>query len=355
MNARSEAARTAVGAVAEPLLGRPLADLGLVENVRRATGGGLVVDVRALLSEPGHLAAVRERIEDALAGVPGGGRARVRVTPLDATARAGLARRLRGENRRPGGPGDRTRIYAVGSGKGGVGKSSITANLAVALAASGRRVALLDADVWGYSVPQLFGVRQAPVALDGMMLPVTAHGVRLMSIGFFVREEEPVVWRGPMLRKALEQFLTDVYWGEPDVLLIDLPPGTGDVPLTVLELLPQAALVVVTTPQRTAELVAARVGRMALDARMPVAGVIENMTGSAFGGDGGVRLAATLGAPLLGRIRLDAAWCDAGDAGVPLPVSRPDSPAAGDIRDIADRLPEVRPSLVRRPLPLHVG
>ncbi len=355
MNARIEAARAAVGAVAEPLLGRPLADLGLVESVRRGTRGELTVAVHALLSDDAHLAAVRARVESALAGVPAITRSRVRVEPLDEAGRAGLARRLRAENRRPGGIGSRTSIYAVGSGKGGVGKSSITANLAVALAAAGRRVALLDADVWGYSVPQLFGVRQAPVALGGMMLPVEAHGVRLMSIGFFVREEEPIVWRGPMLRRALEQFLADVYWGEPDVLLIDLPPGTGDVPLTVLELLPQAALIVVTTPQRTAEVVAARAGRMALDARLPIAGVIENMTGSAFGGDGGERLAATLGAPLLGRIRLDAAWCDAGDAGVPLPVHRPGSPATADVRGIAGRLPDVRPSLVRRPLPLHVG
>ena len=176
-------------------------------------------------------------------------------------------------------------------------------NLAVALARSGQGVGVLDADVWGYSVPQLFGVRERPVAVKGMMLPVTAHDVRLMSIGFFVEDGEPVVWRGPMLQKAIEQFLDDVYWGSLDVLLIDLPPGTGDVPLTILELLPTAALLVVTTPQKAAEQVAARAGRMALDARMPLAGVVENMTGGAFGVGGGARLAEQLGTPLLARCR----------------------------------------------------
>jgi ATP-binding protein involved in chromosome partitioning len=248
-----------------------------------------------------------------------------------------------------------TRIYGVASGKGGVGKSSLTVNLAVALAQSGQRVGVLDADVWGYSVPQLFGVRERPLAVKGMMLPVPSHGVRLMSIGFFVDDAEPVVWRGPMLQKALEQFLDDVHWGRLDVLLIDLPPGTGDVPLTILELLPTASLLVVTTPQKAAEQVAARVGRMALDARMPLAGVVENMTGPTFGVGGGTRLAESLGAPLLGQIPMDERMSRAGDDGTPLLVCDPEAAASGAIRKLACALPAVRPSLVGKSLPLFVG
>ncbi len=173
--------------------------------------------------------------------------------------------------------GSQRQVYAIASGKGGVGKSTVTANLAVALTQQGRRVGILDADVWGYSIPRLMGVRRPPVAVAGMMLPVPAHEVQLMSVGFFVEDDEPVLWRGPMLHKAIEQFTHDVAWGDLDVLLVDLPPGTGDVQMSLLEQLPDAAFVVVTTPQAAAVEVAARVGRMALDARLPVAGVVENM------------------------------------------------------------------------------
>ena len=204
-------------------------------------------------------------------------------------------------------------------------------------------------------MPTLLGVRQAPVAVPGLMFPVDAHGVRLMSVGFFVADDEPVVWRGPMLHKALEQFLDDVYWGVLDVLLVDLPPGTGDVTLSVLELLPDASMIVVTTPQPAAESVAARVGLMARDARMQVAGVVENMSGGAFGAGGGARLAAALDAPLLGSIPLDAAVCTAGDDGVPLVLSAPGHPAAQVLRGVAAGLPAARPTLVGRQLPLFVA
>ena len=281
--------------------------------------------------------------------------------------RMALAVRLRGDIPEGGhrfGPDSSTQVYAVASGKGGVGKSTVTANLAIALAEQGKRVGILDADVWGYSIPHLFGVRRAPVALKGLMLPIEAHGVSLMSVGFFVTDEEPVVWRGPMLHKALAQFLTDVHWGELDVLLIDLPPGTGDITMSLLELVPDAALIAVTTPQPAAQTVAERVGRMARNARMPVAGVVENMSAlvcgschestALFGSGGGDRLAESIAAPLLGRVPLDIELREAGDAGVPAMISAPQSHSAKELRRIAAALPVVRRSLVGRSLPLSV-
>lgn len=342
-----------VAAVADPLVGHSLGDLDLVEHAtvhrRRAD-----VCVRVLVSDPDYQQAMRAAVEDAVRPLPDIRGLRLELTPLSDGDRAGLAHRLRGQYGRPGALGSRTQVYAVGSGKGGVGKSSITANLAVALANSGRRVAVLDADVWGYSIPQLFGLHTAPVALKGLMLPPSAHRVSLMSIGFFVSEEEPVIWRGPMLHKALEQLLDDVCWGEPDVLLVDLPPGTGDVPLTVLELLPDAALLLVSTPQLAATAVAARIGRMATDSDMPIAGVVENMTGSVFGAGGGAELAATLDTPLLSQVPLDERLRQAGDDGTPLLATAPDSPAAAAIASVAAHLPTVRRGLAGRSLPLSV-
>jgi ATP-binding protein involved in chromosome partitioning len=245
-------------------------------------------------------------------------------------------------------------VYAVASGKGGVGKSTVTANLAVALAASGKRVGVLDADVWGYSIPGLFGVCENPRVVDGRMVPLRAHGVALMSVGFLVPEGAPVMWRGPMLHKALEQFLLDVAWGELDVLLLDLPPGTGDIQLSLLELLPSAALLAVTTPQPAAQAVAARVVTMARDAGLSIAGVVENMTGELFGSGGGARLAEAAGVPLLGQVPLDRAARLAGDGGIPVVRRDPDAASAVALAGVAARLPVVRPSLVRRPLPLSV-
>ena len=363
--AESEAnAAAAVRDVPDPVLGRTLGDLDLVGDVTMDRG---VLRVTVCRPAAGDVrdAGLQDAVTAAARSVEGVRDLDVRLQPMDDAQRHGLSQRLRSEHRRPGALGDRTAIYAVGSGKGGVGKSTLTANLAVALADQGRRVGVLDADVWGYSMPQLFGVREAPVAVKGIMLPVAAHGVALMSIGFFVDDEEPVVWRGPMLHKALEQFLDDVYWGELDVLLVDLPPGTGDVTLSVVELLPDAAMVVATTPQTAAEQVAARVGRMARDARMPVAGVVENMSGTvcehcgettaAFGAGGGRRLAETLDAPLLGQVPLDPALCAAGDAGAPLVRTHPESASARALTGVADRLPAVRRSVVGRSLPLFVG
>jgi ATP-binding protein involved in chromosome partitioning len=360
VNSRQQLAsevRTAVSRVMDPELHQSLGELGMVRDVQAGRRGQ--VTVRVALTTPGCPMTQRLRADAAAAA---GGVAGVAGVAVEFSAMTEEQRSLISA---PAGrqPSPARAVYAVASGKGGVGKSSVAANLAVALAAAGRSVGLIDADVWGYSVPQLFGVNRAPVAMNGAMLPVQAHGVRLMSLGFFVAENEPVIWRGPMLQKALTQFVTDTHWGDLDVLLLDLPPGTGDVTLTVLELLPEASLVAVTTPQAAARTVASRVGAMAREVAMPVAGVIENMTelfcsscGAGtplFGQGGGEQLAAELGCELLGQIPLDLALRLAGDQGLPVVKADPRSPSAVALRAAADRLRPVRRGLVRVPLGLE--
>jgi ATP-binding protein involved in chromosome partitioning len=366
-SAVSAAVLEALGGVEDPELHLPLTEAGMVGDVDVDRSGTVRVAVRLTTpSCPLKETLVRD-VTAAVEAVPGVRRVEVSLTTMSEGERMQLAATLRGgrsEGSHPFGDGSTTKVYAVASGKGGVGKSTLTANLAVALAQQGQRVGVLDADVWGYSVPQLFGVRRAPVALKGVMLPVEAHGVSLMSVGFFVKDEEPVVWRGPMLHKALEQFLGDVHWGELDVLLLDLPPGTGDVTISLLELLPDAQLLAVTTPQPAARTVAARVGRMARNARMPVAGVIENMSALAcsscgettalFGSGGGAQLAEEIAAPLLGQVPLDLPLRSSGDEGIPAMVAAPAAASSVEIRRIAAGLPVVRRSLVGRSLPLSV-
>ncbi|AXG14235.1 Mrp/NBP35 family ATP-binding protein [Intrasporangium calvum] len=362
-----EAVRAALGVVQDPELHLTLEEAGMVGGVEVARHGVVRITVRLTTPSCPMKAALGSSIVAEVGAVPGVDRVEVNFTAMTEQERMALADRLRGDMPAAGlafGPDSRTTVYAVASGKGGVGKSTITANLAVALALQGKRVGVLDADVWGYSVPHLFGVRRAPVAIKGLMLPVEAHGVSLMSVGFFVTDEEPVVWRGPMLHKALQQFLGDVRWPDLDVLLIDLPPGTGDITMSLLELVPDAALLAVTTPQPAAQLVAERVGRMARNARMPVAGVIENMSTLVcdachestplFGSGGGQRLADVIDAPLLGQVPLDVALREGGDLGVPAVLGSPATPSAQALSRIAGRLPVVRRSLVGRKLPLTV-
>ena len=362
-----EAVRSALAAVDDPELHQPLDVLGMLGPVEASRGGVVRVTVRLTTPTCPMTDRLRADVTAAVTRVEGVRGVEVSFEPMGEPQRLQLARRLRDgrpDGVHPFGPDSSTRVYAVASGKGGVGKSSVTANLAVALARDGQRVGVLDADVWGWSVPQLFGVRRAPVAIKGLMLPVEAYGVALMSVGFFTSGDEPVVWRGPMLHKAIEQFLGDVHWGDLDVLLIDLPPGTGDVTLSLLELVPDAALLAVTTPQVAAQTVAARVGRMARDLRMPVAGVVENMTtlvcdgcGAStplFGEGGGEALAASVQAPLLGRVPLDLALRQAGDTGAPVVAGVPDAPSARELSRIAATLPVARRSLVGRMLPLSV-
>ncbi|HEX3613208.1 MAG TPA: P-loop NTPase [Sporichthyaceae bacterium] len=361
----TSALRQLLEQVVDPEIGRSIGELGMLGEVRLDRRGTATVTVRLTTSTCPLVEEFRSRCTAALAEVPSVRRVEVEFTELSARERAELAGRLRAD--RPAltsGLGGSTRIYAVASGKGGVGKSSVTANLAVALADSGKRVGVLDADVWGYSIPGLFGVSRSPVVVGGLMMPVRAHGVALMSTGFLVPDGAPVVWRGPMLHKALEQFLTDVHWGELDVLLLDLPPGTGDVQLSLLELLPDAALLAVTTPQPAAQGVAARVVTMAREASMPIAGVIENMSSTVcdgcgehselFGSGGGAALAELAQAPLLGKVPLDRELRVAGDLGTPVVRSAPHAASAQALAAIATTLPTVRRSLVGRALPLTV-
>lgn len=357
------AVASAVGSVKDPELARTLAELGMIHELKVGRDGRVQVVV-ALTTEG---CPMRQRLGDdvsaaALAvdrtlGVD------VKFIVMTEPQREDVARIVSADRPVPGEPPAKS-IYAVASGKGGVGKSSVSANLAVALAQQGKKVGLLDADVWGYSVPQLFGVHRNPIALGGMMLPLQAYGVALMSTGFIVDDDAPIVWRGPMLHKALTQFVNDVLWGELDVLILDLPPGTGDVTISVLELLPDAALLAVTTPQLAARTVASRVGTMAREARMPLAGVIENMSelvcpqceasSPIFGSGGGQQLADELSVPLLGQIPLDVALREAGDRGVPVMAGAPGSPSATALRAAAAALRPVRRSLAGRSLGLSV-
>lgn len=254
------------------------------------------------------------------------------------------------------------RVVAVSSGKGGVGKSSITANLAVALARSGAAVGVLDADVWGFSIPRMIGVDRPPsmvgVGDTGMIIPPVAHGVRVVSMGFFTDEDTPVMWRGPMLHKAMEQFLVDVHWGELDFLLVDMPPGTGDVSISMSQFLPTAEVVVVTTPQPAAGRVAQRAGKMAENVDQHLIGVIENMSWfetpeggrlTIFGEGGGTELAEDLGVPLLGQVPLDEGLRVGSDVGTPVAFSDPDAPASRALTDIAERIKGIVPRRIRRP------
>ncbi len=255
-------------------------------------------------------------------------------------------------------PGCRTRVLGISSGKGGVGKSSVTVNTAITLARRGHEVAVLDADVYGFSVPKMLGITQDPVVLDDLIVPPVSHGVKVISIGFFVEEDQPVMWRGPMLHKALEQFLVDVLWGELDYLLIDMPPGTGDVALSMAQYLPRAEVFVVTTPQPAAQRVAQRTAFMARKVNLPLRGVIENMswfTGDdgtryeLFGAGGGAHLAEVLGVPLLGQVPLVPALREGGDVGLPVTVSDPDGEAAAAFGHIADQLVAMGPGRIFRP------
>lgn len=361
------AARERAGAVLDPDIGRPIGELGMLGEVTADRRGVVSVTVRLTTTTCPLVEVFRAGVTAALIELDGVTGVAVAYEEMTARERADIATTLRGSA--PSLTNDlglRTRIYAVASGKGGVGKSTVTANLAAALARTGSKVGILDADVYGYSIPTLFGVaHENPVVVGGLMMPVRSHGVALMSMGFLVPEGAPVVWRGPMLHKALEQFLVDVHWGDLDVLLLDLPPGTGDIQLSLLELLPSAALLAVTTPQPAAQGVAARVVAMAKESSMPIAGVIENMSSLAcgscgehtdlFGSGGGAELAFTAGAPLLGQVPLDRALRVAGDAGTPVVLADPDAGSARELSGIATRLPVVRRSLAGRSLPLTVA
>ncbi|ROP43935.1 Mrp/NBP35 family ATP-binding protein [Pseudokineococcus lusitanus] len=367
--------REALGRVQDPEIRRPVTELGMVRDVEvvpGAPGGGATVRVGLLLTTSGcplkdRLTEDTTREVGALAGVD---RVEVDLGVMDDAGRAALKDVLRGG--RPARevpfsrPGSLTRVVAVASGKGGVGKSSVTVNLAAAMAADGLRVGVLDADVHGFSVPRMLGVQHAPTQIDDMIVPPVAHGVKVVSIGMFTPGNTPVVWRGPMLHRTLEQFLTDVHWGDLDVLLLDLPPGTGDIAISVAQLLPGAELLVVTTPQAAAAEVAERAGTLARQTKQAVAGVVENMSWletpdggrlEVFGRGGGQAVVDRLGevlrarVTLLAQVPLDVRVREGGDEGVPLVLSAPDAPAARALREVARALSGPR-GLAGRPLGL---
>ncbi|MGC5167152.1 P-loop NTPase [Luteimicrobium sp. DT211] len=359
----AQAVRAALRAVIDPEIRRPIVDLGMVRSVEvlpgEAPGGGARAVVGVDLTTPAcpmRGTLVRDVTAAALA-VDGVGDVSVELGAMDAEQRQSLRAQLRGGDgtaRIPfSQPGSLTKVFAVASGKGGVGKSSVTANLAAAMAADGLRVGILDADIHGFSIPRMLGVTSKPTRVDDMLLPPIAHEVKVVSIGMFAPAGKAVVWRGPMLHRAVEQFLSDVFWGDLDVLLLDLPPGTGDVAISVAQLLPGSQIVVVTTPQLAAAEVAERAGLVAAQTEQDVVGVVENMAwldqpdGSRlelFGSGGGDAVAAGLtealghDVPVLGRVPLDVRLREGGDGGVPVVVAEPDSPAAVALREVARSL-----------------
>jgi ATP-binding protein involved in chromosome partitioning len=357
----TETVREALSQVLDPEIQRPITDLGMVKEITVGADG--VVTVGIYLTVSG--CPLREKITaDATAAVstlPGVREVRIELDVMSDEQRTELRRSLRGDTDEPGipfaRPGSLTRVYCVASGKGGVGKSSVTVNLAAAMAARGLSVGVLDADIHGHSVPRMLGVTTGPTRVEKMIMPPRANGVKVISVGMFTSGNAPVMWRGPLLHRALQQFLGEVYWGDLDVLLLDLPPGTGDIPISIAQLLPDSEILVVTTPQAAAAEVAERAGAIALQTGQRVTGVVENMswlrlpdgsTTRLFGSGGGRTVADSLSlalgteVPLLGQVPMDPLLGEAGDAGTPLVLSEPEAPAAVVLRGIAEKL-SVRP------------
>jgi ATP-binding protein involved in chromosome partitioning len=335
----------ALASVIDPEIRRPITELDMVESVAVSDAGQASVAIRLTIVGCPAADRIERDVRTAVAAVPGVTGVELAVGVMSPEQRQALTERLRGGRARtmPFGPDSLTRVYAVTSGKGGVGKSTLTANLAVALAARGLRVGLVDADVHGFSIPGILGLSGVrPTRVGEMILPPVAFDVKVVSIGMFLDPERgqgpssAVAWRGPMLHRTIQQFLTDVYFGDLDVLLLDLPPGTGDIAISVGQLLPNAEVIVVTTPQLAAAEVAVRSGALAGQTGQSVYGVIENMSGELFGSGGGQRVADELGAPLLGAVPLSVPLRVGGDEGSPIVVSAPGDPAAAVIGKIAD-------------------
>nr|WP_304051635.1 P-loop NTPase [Jatrophihabitans endophyticus] len=363
--------RAALATVHDPEIGRPITELGMLDSVVVDDAGAVTVRVLLTVAACPLKDKLRTDVTAAASRVEGVTSVAVELGVMSDAQRGELRQTLRGDapsNEIPfAQPGSRTRVYAVASGKGGVGKSSVTVNLAVALAAKGLSVGVVDADIYGFSVPRMLGVSSKPTQVDNMIMPPSAHGVKVISIGMFTPGNTAVVWRGPMLHRALQQFLADVFWGDLDVLLMDLPPGTGDIAISVAQLIPSAELLVVTTPQLAAREVAERAGSIALQTHQQIVGVVENMSwldmpdGSRmelFGSGGGQAVADSLAAttgtrvPLLGQIPLDQQVREGGDAGAPVVLAAPGSSAAVALQGVADALAARQTSLVGRSLGL---
>jgi ATP-binding protein involved in chromosome partitioning len=348
----------ALAGVIDPELRKPVTELDMVRDVR-IEGGAVAVTIALTVPGCPLRASFEEQVERALKPLEGVEDVTLAFDVMTPDERAALTAKLRGgvEGRSKGVSVDRgTRVLAVASGKGGVGKSTLTVNLAAAFVELGHRTGVLDADVYGHSIPHMLGISQRPVVVDKMIVPPVKGELKLMSIGFFLDENKPVMWRGPMLHRALEQFLSDVHWGQLDTLLVDMPPGTGDVSISLSQLLPRAEAVVVTTPQPAAQQVAVRAAQMAQTTGMRLIGAVENMSylvGSGeelFGSGGGEELAAEIDAPLLGRVPLDPRLRECADEGEPLVALDPDAESSRAIRDIAATIAGARRGF--KPLPV---
>ncbi len=365
--------RAALGTVLDPDIRRPITELGMVKSIEVAADHSVHVEIYLTIAGCPMKSEITNMVTQAVSDVPGTGAVKVSLDVMSDEQRTELRKQLRGDNRDPvipfAQPGSLTRVYAVASGKGGVGKSSVTVNLAVAMAGRGLSVGVLDADIYGHSVPRMMGVTALPTQVDSMIMPPINYDVRVISIAMFTKGNVPVVWRGPMLHRALQQFLADVYWGDLDILLLDLPPGTGDIAISVAQLVPPAEILVVTTPQLAAAEVAERAGAIALQTRQQIVGVVENMSGLSmpdgttmhlFGAGGGQRVAERLtramgrDVPLLGQIPIDATMVSAGDSGSPV-VLQPDSVAGKELRQIADGIATRGRGLVGMSLGLDTG
>jgi ATP-binding protein involved in chromosome partitioning len=367
----------ALAGVNDPEIHRPITDLGMVKDVQVAPDGTVRVDIWLTVSGCPLRETITRDVQGAVGKVPGVRRVQVELDVMSEEQRRELQSRLRGSGGAGGKPereipfaqpGSLTKVFAIASGKGGVGKSSVTVNLAVALAQAGQRVGLLDADIYGHSVPRMLGVTSRPTQVEQMIMPPSAHGVRAISSGMLKKGNEPLPLRGPILHRLLQQFLADVFWGDLDVLLMDLPPGTGDIAISAAHLVPGSELIVVTTPQLASSEVAERAGSLASQLHQRIVGVIENMSYlpcphcnervEVFGSGGGQAVADTLSrltgapVPVLGEVPIDTRLREAGDSGVPLVLSDPDSPAAVALRKIADQIGGRSRSLAGRQLGL---
>lgn len=367
------AVRSALDTVEDPELNKPITELGMVKSID-VDGSSVAVEIYLTIAGCPMKSTLTTRTREAAESVEGVESVTVATDVMSDEQRRELRTQLRGGVSEPvipfAQPESTTRVYAVASGKGGVGKSSVTVNLATALARRGLNVGVVDADIYGHSVPHMMGSNHRPHQVDDMIIPPQAHGVKIMSIGHFLEGNSPVVWRGPMLHRAIQQFLADVFWGDLDILLLDLPPGTGDVAISVAQLVPNAELLIVTTPQTAAAEVAERAGSISEQTRQRIGGVIENMSwmdmpdGSRmdiFGTGGGQVVADRLSqltggeVPLMGQIPLDPNLRIGGDLGNPIAISEPDSAAGKSLGAIADKLSTRRQSLAGRQLNLGVA
>jgi ATP-binding protein involved in chromosome partitioning len=367
-----EQVNAALATVNDPEIHRPITELGMVKQVEVAPDGTVVVQVWLTVSGCPLKDTITRDVTAAVGKLAGVAAVRVELDVMSEEQRRALQGKLRGgtpEKEIPfAKPGSLTKVYAIASGKGGVGKSSVTVNLAVAMAAMGMKIGLLDADIYGHSVPRMLGVTARPTQVEQMIMPPSVHGVAAISSGMLKKGNEPLPLRGPILHRLLTQFLADVYWGDLDVLLMDLPPGTGDVAISAAHLVPASELIVVTTPQLASSEVAERAGSLAAQLHQQVAGVIENMSYlpcphcgervEVFGSGGGQAVADTLtrltgaSVPLLGEIPIDTRLREAGDAGLPLVLAHPDAPAAQQLRKVAESLAGRSRSLAGRQLGL---